>query len=429
MKKSTRTTALLALGMTAMLTVSGCGSSVAADPTAEPTETAAAGLSEATIDAFLAAGGGTADAAGEDTVTVGWVNADSGPGSTPELTAQTNAAIELINAQLGGAGGATIVLEACEITSEESGLSCAQQFVNDDEVVAVIQGNISAGSASFHSIMDPSGIPIIGALPLTPEDGMAPNGFYTAPGSFSTIPAVMELVNRYLRPASVAVITVEGEAVSSTIGTALAGALRGSGKDVKQAAVELSATDVTAPLVAAGVQDADLIIPLVILPQQCIAVDSAITALGTDATVLALSACHSSAVEQALGAYPAWTYLSAYPNPEVPTGDPESQAQMDAYLEWYATLDESDMDGIVALQAALTLQHHLNAATEITPEAIAAAAKAWTGPIFLGSPVVAYGSVQTQMPLPALPSLATRAYAFDGSAWTDVTDGAWLGIN
>jgi ABC-type branched-subunit amino acid transport system substrate-binding protein len=427
MKKS-RITLAAAVGVAAVLTVSGCAGGGGASPADTPTE-AASELSASSIDTLLAAGGGTAGAAGEESIKVGWVNADTGPGSTPEITTQLEAAIELVNSQLGGAGGASITLEKCEITSEETGLSCGQQLVNDSEIVAILQGNIAAGTASFHSIVDDSGIPIVGALPLGPDDGTAPNAYYTAPGSFSTVPAVLELVGRYLQPKSVAVITVEGEAVSTQIGMAVVGALRGMGKDVKQAAIELSATDVTAPLVAAGVQDADLIIPLVILPPQCIAVDAAIKALATEATVLALSACQSTAVRDALGDYPAWDYLAAYPNPEVEDTDPEAQAQMDAYLEWLETLPDNDMDGVIALQTALTIQRHLNAATEPTSEGVTAAAKAWEGPIFLGSPTVAYGSVASPMPLPALPSLATRAYSYAGDGnWTDVTDGAWLGL-
>lgn len=430
MKKRTQPLALtsaLALVAAAAIGLAGCASNAPeSTPSAQPEDAA---LSDTSVQTLLAAGGGTAGSAGDDEIKIGWVNADTGPGSTPELTMFTEAAIELINTQLGGADGAKIVLEACEVTSEETGLSCAQQFANDDEIVAVLQGNIAAGTASFHSIIDDSGIPIVGALPLTVDDGTAPNAYYTAPGSFSTVPAVLELVARYLQPQSVAIVTVEGEVVSTQIGTALAAALRGAGKDVKQAAIELTATDVTAPLVAAGVQEADLIIPLVILPPQCIAVDGAIQALGTDATVLALSACQSVAVREALGDYPAWTYLAAYPNPDVTSDDPEVQAQLDAYTEWFESLPVSDMDGVIALQGALTIQRHLNEAAALDRGSIAAAAKAWTGPVFLGSPTVAYGSVMSPLPLPSLPSLATRAYAYDGDgAWTDVTDGAWLGL-
>ncbi len=390
----------------------------------------ASGLSATTIELFAAAGASTPGPAGSDVIKVGWVNADSGPGSIPELTEQLRAAIDLINTELGGAAGATIELETCEITSEESGLACGQQFANDDEIMAVLQGTVAAGTASMHSILDDSGVPIIGALPLTPEDGGAPNAYYTAPGSFSTIPAVVELVARYLQPESVAVITVEGEIVSTSIGNALAGALQATGADVKQASIELSATDVTAPLVAAGVQDADLVIPLVILPPQCLAVEGAMQALGSSATVLSLSACQSAAVRNALGDYPHWTYLAPSPNTELGDPDEQVQAEIDAYLEWYATLPESDMDGVVALQMALSLQRHLNVADAATREGIAAAAQSWSGPIFLGSPTVAYGSVNSPMPLPALPSLATRAYAYGGDgSWTDVTDGAWLGLS
>lgn len=421
-----------ATAMAAALALVGCADSGSSAPE-ENTETpeAEVGLSQETIDTFLAAGAGTAGAAGAETVKIGWVNADSGPGSTPELTRQLEAAVELVNTELGGAQGKTIELEKCEVTSEETGLSCGQQFANDAEIVAVMQGSIASGSESFHSVVDGSGIPIVGALPLTAADGGAANGFYTAPGSFSTVPAVLEMVGKHLKPETVAVLSVEGEPISTQIAAGLAGALSATGVAVKQAAISLSATDITAPLVAAGVQDADLIVPLVILPPQCIAVDTALETLGADIEVLALSSCYSQAVKAELGDYPAWNYFSAWPNTNVDyPDDPELQAEVDAYNEWHATIADREMDAVIPLQTALAMQRHLNTAAELTPAAVAEAAASWQGPVYLGSPVVAYGSVVQPMPLPALPSLAMRAFAYEGDgAWSDVTGGAWLGLN
>jgi branched-chain amino acid transport system substrate-binding protein len=427
MKIHMKNTVLSAVALTGTVALAACGSSAPAAPDADVERT----YSAEGIQTFLDYTGSTAEAAddGADPVRIGWVNQDSGPGSLPELTALTQSAVDLVNGELGGIDGRPIELVTCEITSEETGQSCGQQFANDESILAIAQGNIAVGAESFHVAVDPSGIPIVGALPLVPQDGMAPNGFYVASGSFSTIPAMTSLLAGPIEGETVSIITIEGEAISSQIGAQLTGALRAAGKQVTQASLPMGSTDATAALVAAGVGEADVVIPLVILPQQCIAVQNALKSLGTSADVLALGACFSDGVAEALGDYPLWTYMWAYVNPDAPSEDPAVQAQIDAYQEWYEVLDQP-MDGVIPLQTVLTLQRHILAAGggDATHQSIAEAARAWTGPIFLGPPDVAYGSVRTFAPLPAIPSLQTRAYTYEGDdQFTDVTGGDWVG--
>jgi hypothetical protein len=405
--------------------------------TAAPEATAATVASEGTLSAatvatfadYSGAEPGTASSEG-DSIRIGWVNQDSGPGGTPELTEQFEDSIALVNSELSGAGGTPIEIDACDIASEEDGQSCAQRFANDDSIVAIAQGNIAIGTASFHSIIDPAGIPLVGAIPLGPEDGASPNGFYLAGGSFSTIPATVSLLaGGFIDAESVAVITVAGEFVSTEIGNQLAGVLSSTGLDVRTAAIELTSTDVTAPLIAAGADTADVIIPLVILPPQCVAVSDALDLLDTDATVLALSACYSQGVKEALGDYPQWAYTSGFVLPGVADPDPEVQAQVDAYGEWYATHDY-ELEAVIPLQTALAVQRHLIEAggADATRESFIEVARAWTGPVFMGVPDVQYGSVTVPFPLPALPSLALRAYQYNGDGdFVDLTDGEWVG--
>lgn len=417
----------IALGMAAALT--GCSEASAPQaPDADLERT----YSEDTINTFLDYTGSTAGAADASLapVRVAWVNQDTGAGSLPDLTSLMKSMTKLINDELGGIDGHPLELVTCDIASEETGLACGQQFANDGDIVTIAQGNIIAGSESFHQVIDPTGIPIIGAIPLGAPDGMAPNGFYLAPGSFSTVPAMTELVRDYFKPSSVAVLSVEGEFISSMIANQMAQALTAEGVTVSQSSVALTGTDATAPLVASGADKADLVIPLVITPDQCVAIHSALENLGSEADVLALSACYSDGTKAALnGEYPEWTYLFAYTTPAIEDADPRVQAEIAAYSEWYEVLGQ-EMDAVIPMQTALTIQKHLIASggAEATPADVVATAKAWTGPIFLGAPTVAYGSVNAPMPLPALPSLSTRAYHYDGGGkFTDMTGGEWVG--
>lgn len=146
-----------------------------------------------------------------------------------------------------------------------------------------------------------------------------------------------------------------------------------------------------------------------ILPPQCIAVSGALDQLESDATVLALSACYSKGVKEALGDYPTWAYTSGFVLPGVDDPDPGVQAQLDAYNEWFETQDY-ELEAVIPLQTALAVQRHLIAAggADAIRESFIEAASPWTGPVFLGVPDVGYGSVTTPFPLPALSSLARR---------------------
>ena len=54
--------------------------------------------------------------------------------SFPEATAGIEAAVEYVNAELGGVDGHPIELATCLVQAEEDGQRCATEMVNDDDV-------------------------------------------------------------------------------------------------------------------------------------------------------------------------------------------------------------------------------------------------------------------------------------------------------
>jgi branched-chain amino acid transport system substrate-binding protein len=410
-------------GAALVAALSGCAAS---DSGASTTETAT--YSAADIKAFTDYTGASAGQADDDAtpINIGAVNADTGAGAQPELTRFLTKSVDLINDQLDGIDGRPLNLITCDVTSPETGLSCAQKFANDKSIVAIVQGSINAGSDSFHSVVDASGIPIVSALPVSPGDGTAPNAYYTASGSFSAPGAFIALLTQTFKAKTVALVIPDGDPVSAGIAARLGQQLATVGITVKTATFSPSETDPTAALLSAGVADADAILPAVVTPPACLSTAKVLANLGATAPVIALSSCSSTVVSDALGDLPKWTYLFNYVNPNAPSEDPTTQAQIAAYDAWWAPQKESQL-GVIGLQSALTLQRHILAGggATATAESIAEAARAWTGPVFLGPQPVAYG----KPPFPSLPTLAgTQAYTYDGDdTWVPELGGQWLG--
>jgi branched-chain amino acid transport system substrate-binding protein len=100
-------------------------------------------------------------------VVVGMINTENAPtGSFPELRAAVGAAINWINAELGGVNGRPIDLVTC-ITSFDVAMSqaCAQEMVQGNADI-VISG-IDLTSNGSLPILEQNDIPVISALPTT----------------------------------------------------------------------------------------------------------------------------------------------------------------------------------------------------------------------------------------------------------------------
>lgn len=424
-----RATPVAAATLSALLLLSACSSEPATTPGSKMGEGSEATYSDANLAAFAEYTGAALGAADEasGTVTIGWVNNDTGFNAVPELSDMFSLAIDLVNDELGGIDGNAIVIDACDLGSAEAGVSCAQRFVNSDEHLLVVAGNISSGADTFYATMKGSGVPVVGVLPLGAVDGAADNAFHVGPGSFNTVPSVLALALEEFEVKTVALVGIEGDPISGLIGGQLGGALQAAGVTVNRADIAIGSPDLTAPLVAAGATSADLLVPLVIQPNHCIAVAEALDTLQAELPVLGLSICRGDMVKEALGDYPMWSFLFNYENTQVETGDDAVDAQIDAYNAWYASTGAA-VDAVIAMQGALTAQRHLLAAggTDATRESIIAAAQDWTGPIFLGGEV-AYGAVTAPFPLPALPNNKSKAYTYEGDGeYTELLDGRWF---
>lgn len=117
-----------------------------------------------------------------DPIKVGLINTDSGPvAAMPELHQATIAAIEFINAELGGVDGRPLELVACATDmAPETAERCAQQMI-DEQVVAVLGGMVVLTGRSIE-LLAQNDIAWVGGIPIDPTVTDSPNSFQFSGG-------------------------------------------------------------------------------------------------------------------------------------------------------------------------------------------------------------------------------------------------------
>ena len=257
------------------LVLAGCADTSATGATVSTAGAAAAtsgALSEAslkTIAGYTGSTLGKADAALEP-VTWGLVNQEGGALNFPQYTQQSQALADVVNNQLGGIGGHPLKLDVCKVvSSDEEGQACGQQFANNAAITTIIEFPLINGNSSFHRVVDPTGIPVFGSSASSPEDVTPTTDFFTTGPNFDTVPVLTGYTVDKLKAKTVALIGIEGEPVSQLVTGMLKTGFETAGVAVKLATISATSSDVTAPLIAAGVQESDAIVALLPTTSLC----------------------------------------------------------------------------------------------------------------------------------------------------------------
>jgi branched-chain amino acid transport system substrate-binding protein len=203
-----------------------------------PNSPSATSMSRESLSTIAQYTGVPAGKAGGSPIKIGFVNADS-----QELTTATDEAVRAVNEQLGGVKGRPIQLVKCVVTKTEEAQQCAQQFVADPAMVAVLQGTIDVEVQGFHATLSPK-LPVLGGLPLALADSAAPNAYYLTSGQFGALGAVT-FAKDYSKARRVAVVYPADSPANELAITTLAGALDSVGIDVSVAKFPLDTTDMT----------------------------------------------------------------------------------------------------------------------------------------------------------------------------------------
>lgn len=419
----------LAVAATTALVLTGCGgnSGTSNGTTASDGPSATAAADPNAVTDYVAYTGGK-DGKADNTLsplTIGWLNQQGGALGFPTATEGAKAAVDYVNTHLGGIGGHPLALHTCYVAeNEQEGNACGLELVNDKSVKAVLYGTLFAGNQSFQAV-NKGQKPVLMANSISPIDAAAKNVYIYNGNPSSIFGGLASYASSVLKAKTVSVIYPQD--AQSTAGVAiLKQALTSVGVDMKAVGFDPSTTNLTGAAVAAGVQKADAVIPLVSTPPACIAAAKALDSLAVKVPVIGTgSFCFTGATAQGLGGEaPKWQQLSTQTN----VAD-RSLGDVKAYLDassaaGLSAQSQTTSDAALAWGLVLTAARFLNEAggAQADEASIASAAKAFAGPMLLGSAEIKCEGIATQ---PGLCGAQTRIFEHTGGgSFKAVTD--WL---
>jgi branched-chain amino acid transport system substrate-binding protein len=358
-------------------------------------------------------------------VSIGWINQQGGQQVIGALaTNGAQLAVKYVNEELGGVGGHPVELRTCYIASaEEEGTTCGQRLAADKQVSVIAEGGVAIGVQSLYSTLG-TAKPVIAGVAATPIDSVQANAVIL----FGDVTHVLGPIGTYAKDvlhAKSAALVYPNIAGIIEGATAIDNSLRAAGVTVKKVGYSASQTDLIGPLISAGAQTADMVIPYS-SAAGCVNLAKGLKQLGiTDSKkIVSAPLCLNSQVMAGLGGdFPIWTYLIA----SSLFGD-ESDPGMPAYTKvtqtYGATQDAPDPWNIVAFAQMLTTVRILNQVgyDNLTPQAVLEKAKSFTGPVALGAPELKCGKYTDA---PAVCNDQVQFFNYQGKGKFDKVSG-WL---
>ena len=393
----------------AALAVAGCGgggsgpnpASPAAPPASQPASAGTGGQGAQSVTNYLAYVGGKAGPADKSlpAVHIGYINQQGGPTAVGLLaTAGAQMAVNYANAELGGVDGHPIVLDTCFIASaEEEGTVCAQKFLASKKVDVIDMGGVAIGVQSFYATLR-GARPVIDGVAATPIDAVQKNTVILFGDVTHILPPIGTYARDVLHARTAALVYPSDNAGIATAAAAVKAGLQAAGLTVRSVGYPESQTDLTSVLTAAGAQTADVVIPYTDAAG-CVNLAKSLQTLGiTDPKkIVSAPLCLNGQVAAGLGGeFPKWTYLIASSLFGDPT-DPGMPAYMAVAKKFSTPANEPDPWNIVDFGQLLTTIKILNEVgyAHLSPSAILAKAKAFTGPQALGAPSLACGAYRS----------------------------------
>jgi branched-chain amino acid transport system substrate-binding protein len=376
---------------------SNSGGGTAAPPSAVSTASGSGGQGAKSVTNYLTYTGGKAGPANKSLppVYIGYVNQQGGPTAVGLLaTAGAQMAVNYVNAELGGVDGHPVQLVTCFIASaEEEGTTCAQKFLANKNVDVVDMGGVAIGVQSFFTTLG-GAKPVIDGVAATTIDAAQKNAVIL----FGDVTHVLGPFGTYatsvLHAKTAALIYPSDNAGIAQGAAAIKAALQQAGVNVKSVGYSESQTDLTSTLIAAGAQTADMVIPYSDAAG-CVNLAKSLTQLGiTDVKkIVSAPLCLNGQVAAGLGGdFPKWTYAIASSLYGDKT-DPGMPAYMAVASKYSTPANAPDPWNIVNFGQLLTTVKIMNEVgyAHLSPSAIQAKAKAFTGPQALGAPELQCG--------------------------------------
>jgi branched-chain amino acid transport system substrate-binding protein len=392
-------------------------------------------VQQSTVDTAVAYTGGPGGAASGDPIKIGYVNQEGGTPAFPEASVGADSATWLINQYLGGVGGRPIELVKCFVTKEEDGQKCAQEFLANDEIQAVLVGAMFNGNAPLLDTLKdkkPTYLP----NPVTTPEFLATDAYAFTPGSPGVIQGLSVFAAKYVpeiegkEVKSVAVVYNDNPAGTVAFTALTKPILEALGVEVTGVPVAdtAGATEMATAIQSSGADKADVFYPLVTI-QGCIGVYDALKTLEIETTVVTTGLCFGIPMQDHLksvgeeGNLPDGWYFGGYGySYEIP-GNPENDAYIDAALAWAKETGVENPEytgfGGPTFGTLITLVKFMNeGATDSA--ALREASKAFTGPMWAGVGDFKCGGNPT---FPSLCGFSIGIQQQQGTKYVSIADG------
>lgn len=407
----------LGLGLTAVLGMTAFGS---ASSLANGAHAAAGGFTARDVAVAHAYVGGKLGKATKSPILIGFVSNNTGPTGQPYLTVADSNALAFINDKLGGVAGHRLVLVKCSFGgTAQQGQDCGTTFANNPAIKMVLFPGGTVGGAQLHAAIGTSKVVL--CTIASPAEFTAPDTFCTAGGVTAT-GAIATYLRTYVKAKTVSILSITDPTLEAVL----------AGQKTQYAALGITATigftdpgatDVTAPLVAAGVQSTDATLLELPLSAVCPPYAKALTTLGVTRPVVSLGTCDDPSVSTALGDLPKWTYFTYGAS----TALPDPTGQVSVFLDANKVYHDNG-NGQNATQAfgtTLLMAKIMNelGPNNLTTASIAAKLSAYKGSAFLGDTSLKFGV----KPFPDVGSSRARFFTYLGNGkWKDATGGKFL---
>jgi branched-chain amino acid transport system substrate-binding protein len=399
---------------------------VAAALTATATAVAATGAAPKPIvlDYQAYVGGKGKAKANLSPVVVGWINGQGGPPNFnfPQVTSVAEAAVKMVNAELGGVHGHPLKLNECFIAqAEEEGVRCGQQMANDRSMKAILFGAVVVGNQSIYATVKGTK-PIIGGVAVSGADPTAKNAYFLNGSQTSVLGPFGTFTNRFLKNVKTVAIVYPNQPGADTAAFALRKALQQVGRQVTMIATPQLATDLLGPATQAS--SADMIIPALGFTD-CVPFARALDQIRYSKPVLSTPLClFIPRAAYASGDLPAWTYGIAQTLVNLP--GPQSRLYLKKGLQYGTTVANMlNVFGEISWEEILATVKVMNTIpfAKLTPASVSAGFKTFKGPLVLAAPQINCGKVSAGEP--AICGNQTQFYTYTGKGKWKVASG-WL---
>lgn len=333
-------------------------------------------------------------------VYIGVANQETGAAAPgPTFTTGAALAVKYINQHTGGIDGHPLKMALCKIpTTVASATKCGEEFANNAKIDSVALGMIDVGNTALESALKSSKKPLFQGISISTADDTDPYNHILLATNTGIASPMATLAKKYLHAKSVSLTYPSNEPAEVLGADIVAAALKHLGVTVYKVGFTSSDTNLTEPLQAAHVANATMLIMFNSGGPECSDTYLTLKSLGLSTKkVLVNAPCDTPTVAKGDGGTlpTGWYYAS------VSQSQVKSPTTKTAHAVYKVAVEYGDKtvgvnpNTLNAFGLVLTMARFdteiLKAHKKISPATVMAKAKAFKGPVLIGSPHIDCG--------------------------------------